>query len=351
MNDDAKWEGSINDYEDTIFAMLGFANFYRYDDDSRQMRPGVSVMQGWRFTPIQMQENNEASPEAVTPVTPDLAILLEAGDGVVAEVKKSFPMDKTLWMTDFEQLMRYDAELDGWPCASGRVSSHDIVLLVHQSRARRVTDYYREQSAADKVRFVKPFVIVEFNRSAERQPYFFFRTFEGKLSETTLDSRLHDGVPVPMIALVGQYSMVKLYDGPPPMPYLLHIIWQEIITPKVEAKKPLNELRRRQKVEVIIDADDLTNELRDKFSFKALFGGDHPRQPKVPAREWVRAACDQLIAGKLADWVESSEGVRLKVYFQRMDDVLAAFKNMCSKPSTGTQGVLFAEAVGEGPQS
>ncbi len=347
MSDGAKWEDEINNYEDTIFAMLGFANFYRYNDDTHEMRLGVSVMQGWSFAPAEAQESDGNSPADARPVTPDLAILLEAGDGIVAEVKRSFPMDRSRWMRHFEQLMRYDADLVGWPSSSGRVSSHDIVLLVHQSRARRVTDYYREQSAAGRTRFVRPFVIVEFNRSAERQPYFFFRKFEGKLSEPQVDMRLYDGVQVPMIAGIGQYSMVKLYDSDPPMPYFLHIIWQEIITPKAEAKKPLTELRRKQKVEVVVDVDELTQELRDKFSFKALFGGEHPRQPKIPQREWVRAACEQLIASKFAEWVESSDGLKLKVFFQRLDDVLAVFKGMCGQPPATTQRVLFEDAPGE----
>ena len=339
-----KWEDLINDYSDTIYAMVGFANFYRYDDDAAQMRDEVVIMQGWRFTPDEPPGDDG---EPANPVTPDLAVMCSEEAGVVAEVKRSFPNDQSLWADDFEQLMSYDADLGGWPNAGGRVARHDVVLLVHLTRSRAVTDYYLAERDATRVKFSRPFVIIEFNWSGERQDYFFFRKSHGNLSEQQVDARLYEGVPVPMMPFLGPYSMVKLYDSEPPMPYFLHIIWQEVVSPMAIAKVSPERLRRKQKVEIDISLDDLTRELRDKFSFKVLFGDDHPRQPKIPRREWVRRACDKLISASLAEWLGADDGRKLKVFFQRFDDVLETFKGICGKPSGVKQKTLFGDVTEE----
>ncbi|MFC1806193.1 hypothetical protein ACFL09_04345 [Planctomycetota bacterium] len=335
------WEEKINDYTDTIYAMVGFANFYRYDDDAKKMRDEVAIMQGWRFTPVKPPNDGEPPDD----LTPDLAVMCTEEAGLVAEVKKSFPMDRSRWADDFKQLMSYDADLDGWPNAGGRVARHDVVLLVHLTRSRAVTDYYLAERDAERVAFSRPFAVVEFGWSGERQDYFFFRRFHGSLSDQQVDARLHDGVPVPMMALLGPYSMVKLYDGEPPLPYFLHIIWQEVLSPMAIAKVSPKRIRRKQKVEIEISLDDLTRELRDKFSFKVLFGDDHPRQPKIPCREWVKRACDKLVSADLAEWLELGNGRKLKVFFQRFEDVLATFKEVCGRPSGIKQKTLFDEGL------
>ena len=70
----------IDHYLQTIHAMVGFANFYRYDDERREMRPDVAVLQGWRFTPLPALDGSNQSHEAQgasqSEVTPDLAILI-----------------------------------------------------------------------------------------------------------------------------------------------------------------------------------------------------------------------------------------------------------------------------------
>ena len=83
----------IDDYQDSVFAIIGFANFYRYDDDTKTIRDDVLVFQGRRLTPSPAKAiNSDGNP--VEFVTPDVGILLPANTGVLAEVKKSFPADE-----------------------------------------------------------------------------------------------------------------------------------------------------------------------------------------------------------------------------------------------------------------
>jgi hypothetical protein len=41
----------IDDYLQTIHAIVGFMNFYRYDNERREIRSDVIVFQGRRFNP------------------------------------------------------------------------------------------------------------------------------------------------------------------------------------------------------------------------------------------------------------------------------------------------------------
>src|SRR5207249_438523 len=129
-NGEQRIRDDIDDYQDSVFAIIGFANFYRFDDTTRTMRDDVVVFQGRRLTPSPAKAvNSDGNP--VEFVTPDVGILLPSNLGVLAEVKKSFPADEQHWFDDFKQLMAYDDDLTGWPSASGAVTAHDVVLLVH----------------------------------------------------------------------------------------------------------------------------------------------------------------------------------------------------------------------------
>src|SRR5882672_8583229 len=119
---------AIDDYENTAFAMLGLANLYRFDDQARSFREHVRFYQGRRFT---TSPANRRSPS--TDVTPDLAIVVNEDSACVAEVKMSLPGDRSLWSKTIEQIERYDDDLLGWP-GSGRVDTHDVMLVVHQMR-------------------------------------------------------------------------------------------------------------------------------------------------------------------------------------------------------------------------
>jgi len=50
----------IDDYKDTIFAITGFINLYRYDDNKKSMRSDVIVFQGRRLTP---PDGSEVTPD------------------------------------------------------------------------------------------------------------------------------------------------------------------------------------------------------------------------------------------------------------------------------------------------
>ena len=317
----------IDDYQDTVFAIIGFANFYRFDDVTKKMRDDVLVFQGRRFTPSPAKAVN-GDGNLIEFVTPDLGVLLPANSGVLAEVKKSFPADEQRWLDDFKQLMAYDDDLSGWPSTSGSTPSHDVVLLVHLSRGKAICKFY-EKNRGDIIQFQRPFSIIEFSRSNERQAYFFFRTAAGTLTDAGVNAKLENGVSVPMRALTSAYSEIRVYDHEPPLPYMLHLIWEHVINTKASENPKYAGLRKRQRIDVEVSVDEVVDELHEKFSFHQLHKNVGERQPKIPKQEWVQRAFDKLVKSGDAVWVDRAKGT-LKAKFIRHEDVLAYFVELCA---------------------
>jgi hypothetical protein len=317
----------IDNYSSSIHAIVGFVNFYVYDDGTRTNRPGVRVFQGLRLTPSS-DKAATAQGNVIDYVTPDLGVLLPTKTGVLGEVKLSFPKDRRLWSADFRQLMRYDDDLSGWPSDDGHVTSHDIILITHQSRAVAVRKFYDERSGSE-ISFVRPFVIIQCNRSDQRRPYYFFQRISGTLSDRNLDERLEEGVSVPMDVFVVKYSTVKLYDVEPPLPYMLQLVWDNIVVSAARVMPRFETLKRRQKLPVVLNVQDIVEQLTSGFSLRSVQGVEHADGPALPARPWVIRALEQLIAFGEAEWADAGKGT-ITVFFQKYDDVLEHFIEACA---------------------
>lgn len=328
----------INDYEQSIHAIIGFANFYLYDDATGLERPDVKAFQGWPLTYAKKGEEGQTIPSEGR-VTPDLGILLPDRQGVIAEVKKSFPRDKKHWSDDFEQLMSYDNDLHGWPFADGRVESHDIVLITHLTRAVPVEDFYQAGRESKTISFSRPFAIVEFSETSEAKTFIFFRRKVGCLSNMELDTRLRQGVSVPMEVFVEKCSTVKFYDTPPPIPYMIEQVWTHVVVPVARESARFAKLKRRQKLDVQISVDAAVGKLREGFSFRSFC--DCGKEYGVPETRWVRDACEALVDLEEAQWLDPDRST-LKVFFQRYVDVRDHFiSEYVSHVEKGRQPTLF----------
>ncbi len=338
MNTEQVLWNEIDNYNDSIFAIVGFMNFYRFDDKTGKIRDDVLVFQGRRLTPSKTQNSDSATVEYVTP---DLGILLPTNHGVLAEVKRSFPKNQEHWKDDFRQLMAYDDDLTGWPTPAGKVPNHDIVLLLHQTRAVAVKDYY-EQNSGGKIQFTRPFTIVEFNRDSEGQAFFFFRTVTGAVSQKPLADRLRLGIPVPMSVYLVQYSTIKLYDAEPPLPCLLELIWTHVVAFKVSNTPAYKMPAKNQKVKVEVTPDEISERLETNFSFHGLQQGHADgRQPKILERSWVRDACAALVKFGDATWTDGTR-TKLIVNFVKRENILDYFVKQCAKePRKNAQMEFF----------
>jgi hypothetical protein len=346
MNAEQAIRAEIDNYSDSLFAIIGFMNLYRFDDKTRQMRGDVLLFQGRRLTPSPEKSKN-ANGETVDYVTPDLGILLPGDKGVLGEVKRSFPRDTKYWMDDFQQLMAYDDDLTGWPNASKRVAGHDIVLLLHYSRAVAVKDYY-EKHSTDAIRFTRPFAIVEFNRSSQAQEFFSFRCIMGNVSDSYLAERLRLSISVPLEMYVLQYDTVKLYDCAPPLPYLLELIWTHVLALKVSNTPGYRMPAKNQKVKVELTPSEIAESLETHFTFRRLHQGHADAlQPQVLKGSLVRDACAALVKFGDASWIDGTK-TKLIVNFVKREKVLDYFVSQCTKdPQNNGQMELF-KAKGSG---
>jgi len=321
----------INDYEQTIHAIVCFMNLYRFNTSSRTIDNNVIVAQGRK-----LMEQNGGSGFC----TPDICILLTDNSGVLGEVKKSFPKDIQLWMSDFEQLMSYDKDFINWPNNNSIPIKHDIVLIVHQTRAGAVRRFFEERLGKD-INFVRPFIIVQFNESTEVEKFYFFQRLTGNLTNKDVNSLLDDGISIPMKVLLPLYSMIKIYDAQPPMPYLLDVIWANVVVGKALNDDRFSKLRKNQKIEVELRTDDILDILHTSFSFQTIAPN---LQPKMPLREWVNESCQKLVDFNMAEWSDRSSG-KLVVFFRKYDAILEHFTELCSQQPEISQPTLFDEKV------
>jgi hypothetical protein len=316
-----EYKDSIDNYADTVMAIVGFLNFYIVDQTTYAARGDVKIFQGRKLLPSAERRVNESGNEVVF-VTPDLGILLPSSIGLLGEVKKSLPNDSEHWHDVFEQLLSYDDDLEGWPTETGKVANHEVVLLVHQSRVKKVVRFYQEHKA--KYPFERPLTIIEFHRSDERSAYFAFTIEEGALQDTSLNQRMRDSVHVPMARLIDLYSSIKLSDDKPPLPYLCQLIWENLVAAKaieINAKP----LRKDQKVNVTLDILQIVEDLNQGFSFSCIAQGGEDCQPRVPETAWVREACTLMVKNGDARWTDESSRRQVTAIFRLLSDPLEHF--------------------------
>jgi len=106
-------KNKIDNYEQTIIAIIGFMNFYRFDSD----KVPPKLFQGRKLSPKEESESEF--------LTPDIGILQSDNYGILGEVKHCFPKEQDYWIKAFEQIMKYDHDLVGWPNSDGKASNFD----------------------------------------------------------------------------------------------------------------------------------------------------------------------------------------------------------------------------------
>jgi hypothetical protein len=324
-----KFQEQIDDYKDSICAIIGFVNLFRFDDKTKRMKKDIKVSQGRR---MKTSSTNSISPNGE--VTPDLCIHDPSNKGVVGEVKKSFPANQEHWKDDFSQLMSYDDDFLNWLTTSGKIDDHEIVLLPEQSRTRAVKKYFEDRKDKE-IKFTKNFIIVEFNRNDQAKSFFFFRKEYGTFSYfKDVDARLEQGVQVPLDKLMLSYEKIKLYDSKPPLPYLLHLIWENVIMLRASDNEGFSALRKNSKMPIDITVDQIVDELHENYSFKSLNADNGSHQPKVPIKSWIKEAVNALISFKLAEWKNEPNG-ECTIYFKKFGDTLKTFIDLCTENKIG----------------
>jgi len=314
-----------DDYQDTLFAVIGFVFLYWYDASTQSYRSSVKPFQGRRLRSVTTQGRSRDSD--LDAVSPDVGVVVSDSRGVLAEVKKNFPRDDISRKEEiFQQLEDYDHPLIGWPTRNGLIESHDLVLLVHTVTVRYAEDYYRQRVDNSGLRFEQPFAIAEFTRLEQAQNFFFFRyanadaQLQVEPPPASNGSTLREGIAVPQKPIVLEYASHRLYDAEPPMVYLLELLYMNVFSDIAAENERFPDLRRNQRLELRVSVDSTVEQLREGFSFQTWHQEYPEHQPSIPPKSWVVKAYSQLIALQEAEWVEGEEGQELKFWYRRYPD-------------------------------
>jgi len=316
---------SINDYMETVQAIIGFTNLFYLDDRTYKPLPHVIRFQGRRLAPLRGDEQSGAEPD----VFPDLGIVINNTHGILGEVKKNFPKDDSNRAKRiFEQLKSYDQPLLGWPVPGERIKTYDIALLIHLTTSSYAEAFCNGWQEREEVALKCPFAIIEFTRLSQVQEFFIFRIKTGEIVECAGNKSLKEGILIPMEALLSEFTSTLLYDAEPPLAYLVYVIWAHVMTPLASENPAYESLRKNQKLELVLTVNDIVEILHKGFSFSQWHENNSHRQSRIPHLDWVKRACEFLVEVNEAEWLDSNEKNKILVYYRKYDDVDAHFINL-----------------------
>lgn len=311
---------AAEDYQSTVHAMLAFSAFVVHD--AAAQRPNSHFGFGRRMT---TSEKNVVT--AASTITPDVVAQKSDSFGVVAEVKKSLPSDRTKWLAHVAQIRKYDDDLTGWWTSDAHIATADTTLLLHQTRSRAFINVLEDERKKN-VDAVGPHTsVIEFNRSDERQVNYFFRLEWGDIRDADLSGRLKEGVAVPIDKVIRTFANVKFYDAEPPLHSLLAFLWLDYFPPLAAAVAYDENLKAYP---IDIDAAAIADELQRAYGSRLLERDD--RSVEFPSVKVVRKALEALAAIKLA-MAPAGKGKFRVLYRQFKDDVLLRFASMLKTPA------------------
>jgi hypothetical protein len=148
---------------------------------------------------------------------------------------------------------------------------------------------------------------------------------------------LEEGVKVSMNVFLQKYSTVKVYDADPPLPYMMELIWTHVVVDAARQEAKFAKLRKRQKLPVVLQVEEIVERLRQGFSFRSLDAHATEGTPSVPKRTWVVNALEQYVSIKEAEWLDAKKEA-IRVFFQRHEDSLGHFITGFCQSRDETQG-------------
>jgi hypothetical protein len=305
--------GKVNDYEQTVNAMLSFAAFVIHDGTSQ--RPDSEFGIGRRMT---SSSENRISPNSN--ITPDLVAQKSYKYGIVAEVKKSLDQNESNWIKHIKQLRKYDDNLNGWWTEDERIDHSNTLILIHQSRGRPFTRVMKHQKEIDPDAVGPNTCIVEFNYSGEAVDYYFFRLEFGNIPDAELGQRLEDGINIPLDDVRMSFPNIQYYDSKPPPSLLLSRLWTDIFPSRMEDGKYDEKMKS---INIEVSVADVTDELQKAFGSKALKQDE--RSGEFPKYKWTKEAFERLIRYKLAVPISVENDTYTVFYRAFRNDVLDHF--------------------------
>jgi hypothetical protein len=282
-------------YTDGVFAVLALVNEARWDPGKRELRADVSYGIGRRMT-----TSGENRVSRQTEVTPDCVVQLGDETGFVTEAKLGLPKEENLWDDDIKQMQKYDDDLAGWWSESERIRQHDVVGLVPLNRAVKFADRLEAGVKGGKWQFVRKVSVVGFFKQSGVKDFMTVKKERGELSLHDLGQRLRESRLIPLDRLIIEYNDRKFVDHPPPLPYLLQVMWDHLFTRYAADATNANS---GDSTTLHVNVKKITEDLQSYFGFAST----GPHSPEIPRATWVRKALDALVDFKVATPIRDGE--------------------------------------------
>lgn len=278
----------VEDYEQTVHVLLAFAALIIYDGSTK--KPDTEFGFGRRMG---TSATNPISPD--NSVTPDLVVQGSATYGVVAEVKKSLSKNKSYWVDHADQLLKYDDDLLGWWTEDSMIGHSDTIMLIHQSRGREFTRFLQDLSEKTPNKIGPTTSVVEFNRSEEAVPYYFFRISFGTIEESNLFENLDIGMNVPLTDVLTSFPSVRYYDSRPPIILLLEQLWIDVFPSFLDRSERDEETNV---IKIPVSVSEVTKEMQLAYGSGALFQDDN--SVEFPKIKWIKRAFEWFVKQDMA---------------------------------------------------
>lgn len=309
----SKCQDRINDYEQSLEAIISFGHYNIWDNDARRFSPDMYFYIGRRM--------DTSSENKVTPnnhVTPDIFVQRNNDYGIIGEVRKSFPKNREYWTGEYEQAIAYDDNLKGWKTDSEYIDNNDVVYIMHYRRKNDAIKELIDRINRGEIHFSKNFIILVFIVSEERQRFMIFDKIYGSFSDAAVERDFADFKPIPL-EKVRPYYNLDFYDAKPTVPMTMNIMWQKAFNQYPPIEDYMN-LDGRRNIEITISAADVLEKLRSLSTFSE---NNDDRQKEYPRLDWVKEALDVFVSLNYAKRIEGTGNYQVK--YKRIKDPLSIF--------------------------
>lgn len=285
----------IDNYEQNIFAIVSLGHIIEYD------------CKGEAFIAPSMLTSSSNVVSKSTSVTPDFRGEIQQY-GIIGEIKRLFPMDKSRWEEDLQQLKKYDDDLTGW---KGKIPNHDVAVITDYLRSYDLWDYITKMIEDGKIdKFDRNFSVLEFIRKQDHTVFFTIKRAYGEISNPELRAKLNPGVGIAMHNIIQKISRIRFYDSKPPIVYTMTIIWDHIFK-SIPQEMEFRDAQGRKILSIDVDLKKVLDELRAHYC---------PQEnPNVLEESWVKEALNTLSDIGLAKRNKTLKD-RYSIKFHRLKD-------------------------------
>ncbi len=309
----------IDNYEQTIIAIICFTHILRWDDDNSNFKDDSYYYIGRK---MDTTNNNRIKPNNT--VRPDLVVQINNEYGIVCEAKSSFPKNRNHWREDFEQLEKYDDDLIGWITDNEQINIIDLILLTHYSMRNYVNDYL-DDNLGTQININRNFAVIVYSLVEQTESYFFLEKSFGGITNNEFDKRLHEIIEVPLEKVLPIYPPIKFNDVKPVIPYIMDILWNHIFS-QYPTTEEFMEAEGKKVITITVNLKDIVNRLKSQFGPPKI-EHDH-RQREFPRTRWVKEAMEMFVKLNHANINENDNNeYKIKYKYAKITNPLETFIN------------------------